>query len=448
MSSNPPGGAADTAITIDRVSKRYQLYKQPTDRILQALHNRISAVTNKERRVLYEEVVALEDMSLTVNKGETLGVVGRNGSGKSTLLQLVAGTLAPSTGQVRTHGRVAAILELGSGFNSEFTGRENALLSAQIYGLDATLASRRLASIAEFADIGAFFDRPVKTYSSGMVVRLAFAVIAHVDADILIIDEALAVGDAFFAQKCMRFLRAFKARGTILFVSHDTQAVQGLCSRAALLQGGRLAAVGEPSEISKLYLEQLYGQARRTNAAATTSRDNDTDEHTTAHAVAERAGAIAFRFNEASSGFGAGGAEIVAVRVLKDGEQVSIVHGAEQVSLEIAIRANRPLENVIVGFTVKDRLGQALFGDNTYLTYVDKPPTVDVGKMIRARFDFQMPLLPSGDYVIAAAIATGTQEDHIQQHWLHEAALLRSNCQLVATGLVGVPMKRIEVVAR
>lgn len=197
-------------------------------------------------------------MSFHVQKGETIGIIGRNGSGKSTLLQIICGTLTPSGGRVAINGRVAALLELGAGFNPEFTGRENVYMNAALLGLSKAQIEERLDAIFAFADIGGFVDQPVKTYSSGMYVRLAFAVIAHVDADVLVIDEALAVGDAFFTQKCMRFLRAFMERGTVLFVSHDTNAVVNLCTRVVWLDKGRVREIGPAKDVCDSYLEAFY----------------------------------------------------------------------------------------------------------------------------------------------------------------------------------------------
>ena len=206
----------------------------------------------------YREVPAVENVSFEVKKGETLGIIGRNGSGKSTLLQLIVGTLSPTSGTVEMDGRVAALLELGAGFHPEFTGRENVFLNGALLGLSQQDIEAQLDEMLAFADIGASIDQPVKTYSSGMVVRLAFAVMAHVKADILVIDEALAVGDAFFVQKCMRFLRAFMERGTVLFVSHDSAAVLSLCRKALWLEHGRIAGIGEAKTVCDGYLHDSY----------------------------------------------------------------------------------------------------------------------------------------------------------------------------------------------
>ncbi|MGB2680552.1 MAG: ABC transporter ATP-binding protein, partial [Candidatus Competibacter sp.] len=238
MSSEPVAAAAetDTVIEVRQAGKCYQIYERPQDRLKQMLW--------RGRRRYHREFWALQNVSFAVRRGETLGVIGRNGSGKSTLLKLLCGTLAPTTGALSVKGRVAALLELGTGFNPEFTGRENVYLNAAILGLDDAEIERYLPEILAFADIGEFIDQPVKTYSSGMAVRLAFAVAAHVRADVLIIDEALAVGDVFFVQKCMRFLRKFQEEGTLFFVSHDTAAVINLCDRVLWLDQGQLREEG------------------------------------------------------------------------------------------------------------------------------------------------------------------------------------------------------------
>jgi len=447
--------SSEFAIRAAGLSKCYQVYEQPHDRLKQMIIPRLARMVRRPPPRYYREFWALRDVDLAVEMGETFGIVGRNGSGKSTLLQLVAGTLTPSGGKIDTRGRIAAILELGAGFNPEFTGRENALLSASLYGLSPADARAKMPAIVEFAEIGDFIDQPVKTYSSGMVVRLAFAVIAHVDADILIVDEALAVGDAFFTQKCMRFLREFKSRGTIFFVSHDTQAIQSLCDRAALLEHGRVKLVGDARTVSETYLEDLYGQQQPIEArqrvsaahgekAAMAAADELVSAASATLAAANRL--EIFRFDLSGPGFGAGGARIRSTSLLDvEGRPLAQIHGGEPVILEIVVEAATGLERPIVGFYVKDRLGQYLFGDNTYLTYRGSPQRVSSGAIFRARFQFRMPILPAGDYFVAPAVADGTQENHVQHHWLHEALMFRSASTVVAGGLVGIPMKRIEL---
>ncbi len=244
--------SSEPVIEVRGMGKVYPIYDKPHHRLMQMV------VGGNQR--WYREFEALRDINFTIQRGETVGIVGRNGSGKSTLLQIICGTLAPSTGDVRVRGRVAALLELGAGFNPEFTGRENVYLNGSVLGLTRSEIDKRFDEIAAFADIGEFIEQPVKSYSSGMAMRLAFSVMAHVDADILIIDEALAVGDAFFTQKCMRYLREFKSRGTLLFVSHDSSAVTGLCERAVWLDHGRQQACGTAKEVVHAYLEAFMAE--------------------------------------------------------------------------------------------------------------------------------------------------------------------------------------------
>ena len=225
---------SDIAIRVQTLSKCYHIYDAPRDRLKQLVASRLQRMAGQAPKQYFREFWALKDISLEIKKGETVGIVGLNGSGKSTLLQLICGTLSAAAGSVETHGRIAALLELGTGFDREFTGKENVYINGLVLGLSKEEIDAKYDAIVGFADIGDFINQPVKRYSSGMYVRLAFAVIANVDADILIIDEALAVGDALFSQKCMRFLRDFKKNGTILFVSHNSAAVVNLCRSSGM----------------------------------------------------------------------------------------------------------------------------------------------------------------------------------------------------------------------
>jgi lipopolysaccharide transport system ATP-binding protein len=256
----------ELVIDAQALGKCYHIYERPQDRLKQMLW--------RGRRCYYREFWALQDISFSVRHGETIGVIGRNGSGKSTLLKLLCNTLTPTTGRMTVSGRVAALLELGTGFNPEFTGRENVYLNAAILGLSDAEIEQYLPEIIEFADIGDFIDQPVKTYSSGMAVRLAFSVIAHVRADILIIDEALAVGDVFFVQKCMRFLREFQGRGTLFFVSHDTSAVVNLCDRVLWLDHGKLQETGSAKDVCEHYLATLRETQQSGGIAKKTVKNN------------------------------------------------------------------------------------------------------------------------------------------------------------------------------
>ncbi|MBE7527043.1 MAG: ABC transporter ATP-binding protein [Burkholderiales bacterium] len=451
----------DIAIQVSNLSKCYQIYDTPRDRLKQFILPRIQHVVGRQPAQYFREFWALKDVSFEVRKGETIGIIGRNGSGKSTLLQMICGTLNPTAGSITTHGRIAALLELGSGFNPEFTGRENVYMNASVLGLSKEEIDQRFDDIAAFADIGEFIEQPVKTYSSGMMVRLAFAVIAHVDAEILVVDEALAVGDAFFVQKCMRFIRQFQNNGgTLLFVSHDTGAVVNLCGKAILLKQGQVIEEGSPKEVSERYLTTLYEANQVVDGllgskinVAHSQEQNPAEDRDMREALFNsstlRNDIEIFRFNPDLAGFGTGEAKIQSVRLLdQDRASLSWVVGGENIILEIRCVAYKYLARPIIGFQFKDRLGQTIFADNTYLVYQHNPQSVGQGGELIARFEFRLPILPTGDYSIAVALADGSQDSHIQHHWLHEALIVKVHASSTCFGLVGIPMKKIALVAK
>jgi len=392
-----------------------------------------------------------------VHRGETLGIIGRNGSGKSTLLQILAGTLAQTNGEVNANGRIAALLELGSGFNMEFTGRENVYMNGAIMGLSRAIMEKKFDEITTFADIGDFIDQPVKTYSSGMLVRLAFAVMTHVDANILIVDEALAVGDAVFVHKCMRFLRRFMERGTLLFVSHDVGMVRALCSQVIWLKNGSIQNIGETKSILDAYEADVYAEQQNID-------NNDKKFNVNNCAIKKppkqlrdcridfinhsnlRNDIQIFEFKNDSDRWGNGLAKITAV-YLKDTDEnpLSWIIGGEEVVLSIEAEALQDLKDIVLGFQVRDRLGQNLFGDNTFLTTFDAPVSIKEGKLFCAKFHFLMPPLPLGTYAIVTAIATGTQHEHIILDWINESLFLKSNNGFSGNGLIGVPMHDIKI---
>jgi lipopolysaccharide transport system ATP-binding protein len=440
--------SSDFAIKVEGLSKCYQIYDRPQDRLKQMLL--------RGRKQYYRDFWALKDVSFEIKKGETVGIIGRNGSGKSTLLQMICGTLNPTSGSVQTNGRIAALLELGSGFNPEFTGRENVYMNASLLGLSRNDTAARFNSIENFAEIGSFIDQPVKTYSSGMMVRLAFAVIAHVDADILVIDEALAVGDVFFTQKCMRFLRDFMETGSIVFVSHDSAAVVNLCKYAIWLQDGSVCMAGSPDEVSNAYLAARYGLVQ-TDGAQTQTIESKSDENSIYEKEIDVAqtqrnfdGATnrirAFSFDNSSKSFGVGGAVIGKVELLDvSGKQTITVKGGEYVALQINAFGIRDIENPIIGFFVKDRLGQVIFGENSYFKYKDSNLHLLSAHQLKATFSFRMPILPVGSYSVDAAIASGDDLTHVQIEWKHDVMVIESVSSSTSTGLVGVPMRSISL---
>lgn len=434
------------AIEVRGLGKSYQLYEKPVHRMLQSL------VGNRHR--FYREFWALREVGFEVRRGETLGIVGRNGAGKSTLLQMIAGTLKPTEGSVAVRGRVAALLELGSGFNPEFTGRQNVYLNAAILGLSRAEIDARIGDILAYADIGDFVDQPVRNYSTGMVMRLAFAVVVHVDADVLIIDEALAVGDAFFMQKCMRYLREFRKRGTMLFVSHDGGAVTSLCDRAVWLERGCVQRIGDARTVMESYLEAALIE-RQGHVGARRSRGAVREKTLRTREVRARQDLMdrtvlrndihIFPFNPEAEGFGECHARVVHAHLCNEqGEPVQTVLGGESVALEIELQADIAMDSVIVGFYVKDRHGQLLFGDNTVFVH-ENGFAVEAGQAFRALFRFEMPRLGNGDYFVAVGVAEGTQDQHVIQHWLHEALRFSTLGGSYVTGLVGLPMLDIRL---
>lgn len=443
---------SDIAIKVENLSKCYQIYNKPHDRLLQMLA--------RGQKQYYREFWALKNVSFEIKKGETVGIIGRNGSGKSTLLQMICGTLNPTSGSVQTNGRIAALLELGSGFNVEFTGRENVYMNASLYGLSRAQIDQRFNEIAAFADIGDFVEQPVKLYSSGMFVRLAFAVIAHVDADILVIDEALSVGDALFSRKCTQFLRKFMEKGTVLFVSHDTASVKSLCHRAFWINSGQIVADGDTKSVSDAYLQYLYESQQGKSTASLVLKPASTEQTQTnddppsrrdmrldfINSTNLRNDIQVFEMTATAQVFGKGGVSLSKVELADENKNpLSWVVGGETVNLYVEGIAHQPLSQVVVGFVLKDRLGQYLFGDNTHLSTISRPFSVSHGEAFSACFQFMMPILRSGDYGFDIAVADGTQADHIQQIWVTDALSLKSVSSSVCTGLVGIPMQSIKL---
>ncbi len=432
----------DVVFQARKLGKCYQLYDSPFHRMLQSLAG--------HRKKFYREFWALRGIDLTLYRGEVLGIVGRNGAGKSTLLQMFAGTLKPTEGEVRAHGRVAALLELGSGFNPEFTGRQNVSLNASILGLNRCQIEQRMSSILAYADIGEFVDQPVRSYSTGMMMRLAFAVMVHVDADVLIIDEALAVGDAFFTQKCMRFLREFCQRGSLLFVSHDSTAVTSLCHRALWLEQGGIRQIGAAREVMEAYTETLLGKepqppVPRARQPPVPRAARQVDKR---QALMDRStlrnDMHVLPFQPDARAFGQCRVRIVNAEFCNEqGKAITLALAGEYVVLRIAIQAEVDVDNVITGFYVKDRLGQLLFGDNTYLTQQEDFPLA-AGEEAVASFHFSMPRLMAGDYFVAIGVSEGTQEEHVVQHWMHEGVRFRAEQGSLVTGLIGLPMLDIR----
>lgn len=428
--------SSDMAVRVEDLGKCYEIYAKPSHRLKQMLM--------RGRRQYFREFWALKDVSFEVRKGETVGIIGRNGSGKSTLLQLICGTLNPTQGQITSHGRVAALLELGSGFNPEFTGRENVYLNASVLGLSKEEIDSRYEDIVAFADIGDFINQPVKSYSSGMYVRLAFAVVAHVNADVLIVDEALAVGDAVFTQKCMRFIRKFKENGSLLFVSHDMSSVLSLCERAVWLHQGQIREIGDSRKVAESYLQytlqEVYGEEAHLSRVGKEKSTSPAALPTTLDYQAQMQ--VSDNLNEAN-GWKTGAGEIVSVRLNRaedseGGEDSPLLKGGEHLRMSIRAVVNETLKSPILGFLVRDRLGQDLFGENTLPFTTARPTPASAGQTLQADFSFTLPMLPNGQYSVMVSLADGDLGQHVQHHWLHDALILNVSSSKVRWGLVGL----------
>ena len=446
----------EIAINVTGLGKRYEIYDRPSDRLKQFILPKIARLLGKNNQRYFREFWALNDVSFQLRKGETLAIIGRNGSGKSTLLQIICGTLNPTNGTVQVHGKVAALLELGSGFNPEFTGRENVYLNASILGLSKVEIDERFQKIESFADIGEFIEQPVKTYSSGMLVRLAFAVIAHVDADILVIDEALAVGDAVFTQKCMRFIRNFQKNGALIFVSHDIAAVQNLCQSALWLKKGLIEQIGATKLIAEAYLQftlqEIYGdEVRLSSTLSGAAKPEFSDDANNCFEgppviVCDIATLDVENNLDAAKGWRTGGAEILAVKLTKlsDGKGTMFV-GGERVCLEIKAVARETLKSPILGFLVRDRLGQDLFGENTIPYTSINPIEISAGLTFKGLFEFSLPMLPNGEYAVMVSVADGDYYDNLQHHWLHDALIINVSSSKIRYGLVGIQVEKVQM---
>ena len=448
---NPMTMDNNTIVKCTNLGKCYQIYDNPKARLKQAIW--------KGRRQYFREFWALRNINFEVKRGESLGIIGRNGSGKSTLLQLICGTLTPTEGTIQTMGRIAALLELGSGFNPEFTGLENIYLNASMLGLSKDETDKRLDDILSFADIGDFLNQPVKTYSSGMAVRLAFAVVAHVDADILVVDEALAVGDAIFVQRCMRFIRRIREERCLLFVSHDPEAVKSLCSHSLWVSRGSQQALGECKTVCLDYLRyctaESYGEAvSLAHTGKTTSTSQQNSKQTKASelitetlfdydSVAETKDNLAD-----ADGWKTGDAELVSVtlRDLNNPSENSILRGGEDIEIEVQAVSHKDLERPALGFTLVNRSGLHLLGENTLIAREhDGIIPAKAGSRLIARFTLLFPNLPSGQYMLMASIADGDLHNHVQHHWTENAVIINVSASNVRYGLVGAFLKKAKL---
>ena len=381
------------AIVATNVSKMYCMYGAPSDRLKE--------MAWPGRRSFHREFWALRDVSFQVARGESFGVIGPNGSGKSTLLEILTGILQPTTGRVWTSGRVAVLLDLGAGFNPEFTGRENVFMNGEIMGLGRRYMESHFQSIAEFAEIGDFMDQPMKTYSTGMWVRLAFATAIHVDPEVLVVDEALAVGDAIFANRCVQKFQELKARGvTVVLVSHDLALVKLICDRAMLLYEGRALAQGDPGDVVNRYNAIVLDRQHAFAAAAAQAPQ----------AVGEEA-AVPLAW---SLRHGDQQAEVVSVELFnEEGLPARVLRSGERVCVRVLARFAQPHPNPVVGMMLRTRIGMEVYGTNTLLEQgsCGRLGPLEAGDLLEVKFTFPCQLTPQ-EYTLTVATQSPDGSSH------------------------------------
>ncbi|MBF1991275.1 ABC transporter ATP-binding protein [Fischerella thermalis] len=410
----------EIAISLKNISKCYKRYARPVDKLKEILLRGQNHA---------QEFWALRDINLEIPKGETIGIIGQNGSGKSTLLQIIAGTLTPTTGEVWVNGRVSALLELGSGFNPEFTGRQNVFFNGQILGLSKEQIEAKFDDIAAFAEIGDFIEHPVKTYSSGMVVRLAFAVIANTEPSILIVDEALAVGDARFQARCMKRIREMKEQGvTILFVSHDSSSVKMLCKTAVLMNHGRVLEIGKPKEVVNHYIALLSTEKTENYNSSVSDKENEVIRQNESHdnfVVEEPQRKALHRHGNQL-------AIINSVTITDlDNQEISKVETGSIFQIVVCLEAKGELSDLVVGISLRNLMGLVIYGTNTYLMNV-KLPKLTAGQKLTV--SFQLPChLNKGVYTLTVGVHS---EEGISYDWIDELVVFEVNNTIYCEGII------------
>ena len=442
--------SSDIVIRVENVSKCYQVYDRPQDRLKQSVVPKIKRLLGKSSDNYYRDFWALHDISFEVKRGESLGILGRNGSGKSTLLQVITGNLTPTSGSVEFNGRIAALLELGSGFNLEFTGRENVYLNGALLGLSRAQVDDKFDAIAAFADIGQFIDQPVKTYSSGMLVRLAFAVQVQVEPDILIVDEALAVGDALFQKRCFQQIEKMRSNGvTLLFVSHDIESIRTLTNKSLLLNNGRVLRLGLSSEVVLDYRKLLHEQESEYFSELT----RKIAEKASAQEAGEGSSLISRERNDLSSSevestasersgnlsFGEGGVEIVSVQTINEsGESTNIFYPGDFIKICVVCESKIKTDKLNVGIRIRNKEGVKIYSwgtlnqdmkilDNNKDESVFWKKCVEPGETFKVMFEAPC-RLGQNLYEVQVSVSHEKTPNYLNQRilrWIDEAAFFQ-----------------------
>lgn len=421
-----------SAITVENLTKIYKLYNDPKDRFREAV--------NPFKKVYSEPFYALRDISFRVEKGETVGIIGTNGSGKSTILKIITGVIRQTEGQVEVNGKVSALLELGAGFDMEYSGIDNIFMNGAVLGFNREQMEQKKDEILEFADIGDFVYQPVKTYSSGMLVRLAFALAINVEPEILIIDEALAVGDAFFQAKCFHKLEEIKASGTtILFVSHDIVSVKKLCSRAIWIEKGILREIGPSGEVCEKYMSaQIIRTNEENEKILAQMKPEDHDDVQNMAETKETVHFPPFVTDHAEAMTMTGKAELLSFYILDaDGRQVNLLETRKKYKFGIVGKFNEDVERVIFGFELENLKGLRIFGINNFMQQ-KSIAMARKGMVYEVTFEFELPRFCKGEYLVTPAISSGTQDSHV--------VLVRAhNCQTIVVDNDGYNLAMLEL---
>ncbi|MFZ5483271.1 MAG: ABC transporter ATP-binding protein [Pseudomonadota bacterium] len=439
--AHAPATDGEFALKVEGLSKAFAVYATPRDRLKQFVLPRLQRLAGQPPRSYFREFWALREVSFQVGRGETVAIIGRNGAGKSTLLQIISGTLSQSAGHVETRGRIAALLELGAGFNPEFTGRENVFLNGAILGLTPDEVEARFDEIAAFAEIGDFIEQPVKTYSSGMFVRLAFAVQACVDPDILIVDEALAVGDIGFQYKCYKRMEALRDRGTtILMVTHGTGSVLEYADRCLVMEAGRIVVDTRDVLAAVLAYEKGMLQSRLEHSVQV-ARPDAGKQFSVADLQALQASSLALELGEKRFGTARALIERLIIRKATGGgdpsEPVPVMKSGEEVVFQFHLRVAEPLRNVVLGVSLSRPQGADVWGDNNL--HAGQPLDLGPGEHV-LEYRVRLPLSP-GEYLVHAGLACldGERREELDQR--RPLAKLRFWAARAQVGVVYAPVQ-------
>ena len=421
---------SDIAIEVQNLTKTYNLYRKPSDRIRE-----IFSVTHKEYAQKYD---ALDNVSFQVRKGETLGIIGKNGAGKSTLLKMITGVTKPTEGRIQVNGEISALLELGTGFNPEYNGYDNIYLNGSMRGYSREMMRTKLQEIIDFADIGDYINQPIKTYSSGMLARLAFAVMICFKPDILIVDEALSVGDIFFQQKCNTYMKEEMKGVTKLLVTHDMNSVANMADHVILLDKGRIIQEGKPLEVIQNYLKIIHTEVFSDHNKADIKRK---EEILSLRGSTSSIGWIAVNKSEIG---GAGDVIITACKLEVNSENVMLVKPGDIVHIYARAYTKKKIDEMIIGYIIKDKYGNSIAGENTVGSGISLKSVAAFEEYIY-RIEIVWPEIKEGDYFITVGIGEGTdQMIHMIQCWAHNVIHLEAMALVPMHGIINNKIINVE----